>query len=137
MSAIAAITLTDGAATPKNRVFAPTKKEGQVAIYHNRESGIVVGFDALTSQVRPADSKAKTTRLTYKLATPILEQTSPSTSTGIQPAPTVAYTLIGTIEFVLPERCSKQDRKNLRTMMTDLLQEAVIVEAVDDYNFVY
>jgi hypothetical protein len=139
MAAIANVTLTDAAATPVNRVFNPTRREngGELVTYHNRASGIVVGFDALSIQSRQANKTTKATKITLKLVTPILEQTSPSTSSGIQPAPTVAYNLIGTMEFVLPDRSDLQDRKDLLAMCRDLLDEAIVTQAVENYDFPY
>lgn len=137
MAVIANVSLTDAAATPLVRVFNPTKRDGELVTYHNRASGIVVGFDALSIQSRAANKTTKATKLTYKLVTPILEQTSPSTSTGIQPAPTVAYNLIGTLEFVLPERSALQDRKDLLAMLRDLIDESIVTAAVENYDFPY
>lgn len=136
MAAITSITLTDATpVTPVNRVFAPTKKEADVFTYHNRASGIVVGFDALTIQTRASTKITKATKVTIKLVLPILEQTSPSTSTGIQPAPTLAYNLLANLELVLPDRCTTQNRKDLLAMARDCLSELVVTQAVQDYDF--
>lgn len=138
MAAIASITLTDATpTTPVNRVFSPTKKEKDLFIYHNRASGIVVGFDQVSLQTRQADKTTKATKVTLKLVTPVLEQTSPSTSSGIQPAPTVAYNLIANVELVLPDRCSQQNRKDLLAMIRDALGETVMTQAVENYDFPY
>jgi hypothetical protein len=136
LAAIASISLTDAAATPLVRVFSPTrKKDGELFTYHNRSSGIVVGFDAFSIQTRQADKTTKATKVTLKLVTPILEQTSPSTTTGIQPAPTVAYNLLASVELVLPDRSSLQNRKDLLAMIRDALSETVVTQAVHDYDF--
>lgn len=135
MAAIASVTLTDAATTPVNRVFSPTKKDKDMVIYHNRASGIVVGFDAFSINTRQADKTTKATKVTLKLVTPILEQTSPSTASGIQPAPTVAYNLIANVELVLPDRSSLQNRKDLLAMIRDALSETLVTQAVHDYDF--
>jgi len=75
--------------------------------------------------------------VSVKLVTPILEQTSPSTSTGIQPAPTVAYNCIGKLELVLPDRSTIQNRKDLLAMMRDLIDEALITESVESLDPTY
>lgn len=92
-----AITLTDGASTPVNRVFTPAKRDGIVYRWDNRSSGIIAGYDQLTISTRLPSKAAKATKVQMRLAVPTLEQTSPSTATGIQPAPTVAYTTVGEI----------------------------------------
>lgn len=137
MGQIASITLTDGATTPVNRVFSPANKINENTYkWINRASGIPIGFDVLTLAQRPGDGKGAT-KLSLKLVTPILEVTSPSTSTGIQPAPTVAYSPLAVLEFVLPDRSTLQDRKNLLAMIRDAVDEAVITALVQDLDFVY
>lgn len=132
MAQVTAITLTDATpTTPVNRVFNPAKREGDVFRYDNRASGIIVGYDTLTVSTRLPSKAAKSTKVTFKLSCPILEQTSASTSTGIQPAPTVAYTNIGEITLVLAERSVLQDRKNILAMMRDLIDEAIVTAAVE------
>lgn len=138
MSQKTSITLTDGATTPVARVFNPAIKSADgVYVYHNRAGGIVVGYDALSVKTQQPSKTSKATVVSLKLVTPILEQTSPSTSTGIQPAPMLAYNLIGKMEFVLPDRSTQQDRKNLLTMMRDLIDEALITESVESLDPTY
>jgi hypothetical protein len=66
-----------------------------------------------------------------------LEVTSPSTSSGIQPAPTVAYTPIATLEFVMPDRASQQERKDLLAMLRDLIDEAIVTSQVHDLEMIW
>lgn len=137
MGQIANVSLTDGAATPVTRVFNPVNKINDNTFkWVNRAGGIPIGFDRLTIMQRPGDGKGAT-KVAIRLVTPILEVTSPSTSTGIQPAPTVAYEPLANIEFVLPDRSSKQNRKDLLAMIRDCLSEAVITTLVEDLDFVY
>lgn len=137
MSQKTSIVLTDAESTPVNRTFLPASKDGNLYTYHNRASGIVVGYDVLTVQQRMPSKSSKATVVSFKLTTPKLEQTSASTSTGIQPAPTVAYNCIGKLEFVLHERSTLQDRKNLLAMMRDLIDEALTAEGVENYDATY
>lgn len=132
-----AITLTDGASTPVNRVFNPAKRDGDVYRWDNRATGIVAAYDQLTISTRLPSKASRATKVQMRLATPIMEQTSPSTATGIQPAPTVAYTLLGEISLVLPERSNLQDRRNLLKMMQDLISEALTTAVVENYDAPY
>lgn len=129
-----AITLTDAAATPVNRVFAPAKRDGDVYRWDYRGSGIIAAYDQLTISTRLPSKSSKATKVTMRLACPTMEQTSASTATGIQPAPTVAYTSIGEISLVLPERSNLQDRKNVLAMMRDLIDEALTTAVVETYD---
>jgi hypothetical protein len=72
-----------------------------------------------------------------RLNCPTLEQTSASTATGIQPAPTVAYTTVGEITLVLPERSNLQDRKNILAMLRDLIDESLTTAVVENYDAPY
>lgn len=138
MGQIANITLTDGAATPVNRVFNPSKRiDDKTYLWLNRASGVAIGFDRLSVMQRPGENGKGAAKVSIRLVTPILEQTSPSTSTGIQPAPTVAYEPLANVDFVLPDRSTKQNRKDLLAMIRDCLNEAVITSLIEDYDFVY
>jgi hypothetical protein len=132
-----AITLTDGATTPVNRVFNPAKQDGDVYRWDYRGGGIVAGYGQLTISTRLPSKNAKTTKVQVKLVNPILEVTSPSTSTGIQPAPTVAYNNTLDLTFTLHERSALQERKDLLTMARDLLNESLMTAAVQDYDAPY
>lgn len=137
MSQKTSITLTDAESTPVARVFYPAVKDSNLYTWHNRASGVVVGYDALSIQTKLPTKSSQATVVSYKLVTPILEQTSPSTSTGIQPKPTVAYNCIGKIELVLPDRSVLQDRKNMLSMLRDLIDEALVTEAVETLDPTY
>jgi hypothetical protein len=52
-------------------------------------------------------------KVTAKLDLPTLEVTSPSTGTGIQPAPTKAYSCQANLEFLIPERSTLAERQVL------------------------
>jgi hypothetical protein len=68
---------------------------------------------------------------------PVLEVTSPSTATGIQPAPTKAYDLLCNVEVVLPERSSLQERKDAFAYLKNFLANAVFTSAVQDLEGVF
>lgn len=139
MPAIGNIAINDGAATPVAHTFAPAGISGIVASYADRVSGIPVGYYQLDVSLRPpsAQSKEKMYLATFRIKTPILEVTSPSTASGIQPAPTVGYTPIAEVKFWLPERSALQDRKNLRAFVKNLMSDAVVTNLVETLENVY
>lgn len=138
MAAIAPIVLTDGESTPVARTFAPVRKDKDNTVwYENRSTGIRIGFDWLAITPRLSTRETKATKLTFKLALPTLEVTSPSTASGIQPAPTVAYTHIGEISLIMPDRGTSQERKNLAVMLSDLLGETVVRNMIENYDLSY
>lgn len=136
MSDMINIVINDGATpTPVAHTFAPNGFTGvDQAVWQDRATGIIDGFSTLRMTTRRASSKNSGTRVSFQLDLPVLAQTSPSTSTGIQPNPTRAYTLIASAEFVLPKGSSIQNRKDLLTLFKNALANAVVTEAVIDYN---
>jgi len=139
MSAIANIVINDGQATPVSHTFAPVTIDAQgVAKWADRSGGISVGFPGLSYSLKSPSGNSKSYKMTAKVTLPVLEQTSPSTSTGIQPAPTVAYNLIANVELVLPERSTLQDRKNLLAYLRNYLANATVITAgAENYETVY
>ena len=137
MGQISTITLTDGASTPVARAFKPARRDGSLYEYHNRANGIAAGYDKVFVEYRLPTKQLKSTKVAFKLVTPTLEQTSASTATGIQPAPQKAYECIGKLEFVLPERSNQQDRKNVLTMLRDLIDEQLVTDAVETLDPIY
>lgn len=138
MSAFAPITLADGAATPVNHTFSPVNIDAAgVAKLADRSGGISVGFPVITLSVRNPSSTSKNYRVTAKVVVPTLEVTSPSTGTGIQPAPTKAYDLFATLEFVLPERSTLLERQHLYAYVKNFLANANVSNAVQTFEAIY
>lgn len=137
MAIRANVTLTDAATTPVNRVYYPTQSEPGLIRWTDRTQAVVAGQNKLTVSQRAANKQIHASKIAWKLETPVLEQTSASTSTGIQPAPTVAYTLIAGLELVLPDRCTLQERKDLLAQLRDLINEAIVTSQVHDLDLIY
>jgi hypothetical protein len=139
MPAIGNVVINDGATTPLAHTYAPAGISGPIAYYADRSGGIPVGYFTLDISLRPPSpqSTEKMYLATFRIKTPILEQTSPSTATGIQPAPTVGYTPICEMKFWLPERSTLQNRKDLRAFAKNLLADAVVTAVVENLESVY
>jgi len=137
MAAIATLTLPDGLATPVNHTFSPVNVINGVAKWSDRSSGIALGYPTVTYSLRQPVKGSRAYKLSMKVWTPILEQTSPSTSTGIQPAPTKAYDLLFTIEAILPERSTLQQRKDILAYVKAALSNSVVTNGVNDFESVF
>jgi hypothetical protein len=140
MTAIAALILNDGQATPVAHTFSPVNiDQAGVARWADRSGGIALGFPVITfSNKGPVAKGSRNFRETFKVVFPVLELTSPSTMTGIQPAPTKAFDLIFNGEFVLPERSSLAQRNDLLAFVKNFLANpAVIPPAVQNFESVY
>ena len=139
MPGIGNVTINDGAATPAAHTFAPVGIQGIVASYADRSGGIPVGYPTLDVSLRSpsGQSREKMYLATVRIKTPILDVTSPSTATGIQPAPSVGYTPIAELKFWLPERSTLQNRKDLRAFAKNIMADAVVTAVVETLENVY
>lgn len=138
MAQIAALTIANGAATPVNHTFAPVNKDAAgVAKWADRVDGIAIGYPTVTYQLRIPTVSNRNYKLTARVALPVLEVTSPSTSSGIQPAPTLAYTLTANVEIVLPERSTLAQRNDLLAYVRNYLSNAVITSGVQNFESIF
>lgn len=96
-----------------------------IAKWVDRSGGIAIGYPSLTLSVRPPSKASRIYKVTAKLVRPTLEQTSPSTATGIQPAPTKAYDLTCVMEFMLPERSTLAERQALFSQVASFFTRTV------------
>lgn len=138
MTAIAALTLADGQTTPANHTFNPVNiDQAGIAKWADRSGGIAIGYPVVSFAMRSPSKGSRNYKVTAKVVTPVLEVTSPSTGTGIQPAPTKAYDLLATVEFILPERSTLDQRKDMLAYLKNYLASAVVTAAVNDFESVY
>ena len=140
MTAFANITINDGQATPVAHTFSPRKIGADgVAKWQDLSGGIAVGFPTLTAQIREPirGSKVPTYRVTIRLQVPTLETISNSTVSGILPAPTKAYDTGAELVFLLPERGTTAQRKDVVAYAKNILSQADIVAMLNDLSFVY
>lgn len=137
MSAIAAVKvsgildhslarLTTSATVGVDSTLSPDGINPQgVSAWVDRSGGYWIGYPRLTLSVRPPTKASRIFRVTAKLVLPTLEQTSPSTATGIQPAPTKAYDCTCVLEFFLPERSTLAERQKLFSQVASLFARTV------------
>lgn len=145
MPTLATLTIDDGQATPVAHPFTPlTINSGGITTFIDRTGGIPLGFCKLDLSLRqPPDAKpgqnssGRVYKAMLRLFVPTLEQTSASTSTGIQPAPTKAFDHIATVQFFLPERGTTQNRKDLLALVTNALSADAIKTVITDLEPFY
>lgn len=136
MSALASIAIADS--VPTTRVFSPINIDvAGVAKLADRSGGVAIGFPVISLLVRQPSKASRNYRVTGKVVVPTLEVTAPSTATGIQPAPTKAYDLLGTFEFVLPERSTLLERNNLLSLFKNFVADVNVTNAVTTFETIY
>lgn len=139
MTAFTNITINDGQATPVAHTFTARRIDNGVAKWQDISGGIAVGFPTITSSLREP-IKGSSTPLykdVMKITLPVLEVVNSSTYSGITPAPTKAYDLQVNVEFLMPERSTNQDRKNIRAYVANALAQADLKAMIEDLNMVY
>jgi len=137
------IVLADALATPVNHTFVPIGKDDKGIFWFTDQSVTnAIGFWRISVEVKtPAAARAgqssadRTYRVRVGLHEPILETVSNGTVSGISPAPTISYIPRSFTEYVMPERASLQNRKDLRKMTASLNADANIIAVVENLNY--
>lgn len=141
MAAVSNIVLNDGQGTPVAHTFAPARTMSDMAQFEDRAGGIYIGYNKLTINLdRPTGASGSATRnlkLKVKIETPKLETVSNNTVSGIAPAPTISYRPVAELVVTLPERCSLQDRKDLRAYLINFLNSSTSQLAFESYELPY
>jgi hypothetical protein len=128
------LTLTDAAGTPVNRTFIGVQSSPDLAVWkdYTTNGGSAVGAGVASLSVK---ENGTTVRVSGKLVLPTMETISGDTDLGFDPVPTKAFEVLGSFDLVFPYRASLQNRKDLKAMFIDLLGDAVVTAAVE--NFVH
>lgn len=139
MATQANLVVNDGQTTPAAHTFGAAGADPLgVARWYDRSGGIALGFPQLNFSMKVPSKSSRNFRIIAQVVIPVLEQTSASTATGIQPAPTKAYDLRSNIEFVLPERSTLQQRKDLLAYVKNYLANSTVwTAAVENFEPVW
>lgn len=141
MSAIN-IVLNDAADTPVAHTFVPIGYVGDTYWWEDQSAAAAIGNWKISLKIqRPSaaqqgqNSANRVYRVTIGLHEPILETLGTSTVSGIPAAPTIAYIPRVMNEYVIAERATLQNRKDLRKMNALLQDEAQMLAAVENFIF--
>lgn len=139
MPAASNIVLADALATPVNHTFIPLGKDANgVYWFEDQSQASAIGYWKLSVEVkRPLpgspgaqSSSDRVSRVKLALHEPQLE-TLGTNDAGLIPPSTISYIMRSSAEFILPERGSLQNRKDLRKMTAGLINEAQIIMCVE------
>lgn len=132
MSAIANIAIADGAATPVTHTFVPLQTSPD-AVWMDSDSA--KAFTAAQYSIRNSIKRGNSSKGVDRVKFAV---TLPTMGTGVSlPASEVDYTDTCIIEFILPKRGIKQGRKDLRTLVKNLLGDAQVVDIIDELRSAY
>lgn len=137
MSKIDNIVIKDGETPPVDHTFAPNGNTGTEANYADRATGISVGYPTIKTTLAQAGRNQPLNKVRIRLAVPKLETPDGPTQGGFVPAPRLAY--LGSFDgtFIFHERATKQDRKNVRVYLANLLGHESTVDLIDNLSPAY
>lgn len=135
MASQANLVLNDGQTTPVATTFGmngsfPQSGGAQLATWLNKTSGISIGFPKITLSVRLGSTMNEVRK---KIELPTLETISGSDG-GYTPSPKVAYVVMSDETFKLPVRSTLQNRKDVLAFSKNMNADAVMTNAVHNYE---
>lgn len=132
MAALANIVVNDSAATPVAHTYVPVTNQNDLTVWReNAVAGSLAGQPTvrLTSKLNPQASGMSRMRMTVDLPA---ESALGTSDQGYKAIPKVDYICRATVDFILPNRSSAAQRKDLRVRLQNVLANALIVDAVDN-----
>lgn len=131
MAAIANVVLNNG--VPAAITFSPTDATTAMAVWHDRSSGIDIGFPQMTLSLKKLKS---VNEVKVEFNVPTLEVISGSDG-GYTPSPKVAYTTVGKLTFLLPVRSTLAQRKDIEAFVKNCMSNAFVTAAIENLERVY
>lgn len=109
---------TSSATISYDKTFDPEGIDTKgVARWVDRSGGYAVGYPSISLSVRKPTPTSRMYKVMHKHVLPVMDITSPSTGSGIQPAPSKGYELTFVGEWILPERCTLADRTSFYNLV--------------------
>jgi len=144
MSAVANIVLNDAQATPVAHTFIPLGPDKNGAWWFEDQSAAnSIGYYRISMQLSRAalasqgqSSQERVNRVKIGIHIPVLETTG-TADNGLLPPPTVAFVPRCNIEFIMNERSTLQNRKDLRKFAQNLLADAQVLGMVESLQNVF
>lgn len=139
------IVLADAQATPVNHTFLPLGKDARgVFWFEDQSQANSIGFWRISYEIKkplpgaPGAQSAhdRVTRVKVTLHEPVLETTGTADS-GLPALPTIAFIDRVSTEYILSERASTQNKKDLRKMNYSLQNEPQLIAMVENGIPVY
>lgn len=137
------LVIADALATPVDHTFVPLGRDSNgVFWFEDQSQASPVGFWKVSVDFKrpqgaaPGQSSAgRAFKVNVSLYEPILENVSNSTISGIEPAPTIAYTPRVNMNFYMPERSTLQNRKDIRKMAALLLGTTEVIAVIETLQY--
>lgn len=124
MPALTNIAIADGASTPVTHTYSPVTTDGQLATLKEK-IGVPKGYPTLTVSCRQPVNGNGLYRVRINLQLP-------TTQVNASGSTTVAYTRTASIDMVIPDSTTAQERKDLRVLVANLLQNSSITSVIEN-----
>ena len=130
MSAVANIAIQDGEAAPVTHTYAP-KASMPNPLYREDTSNVpLAGQGRIVVISKASKTSDGMNRVRLQLVLPVMEAITNQNSAGYTAALKVAYEVTANVDFILPMRSTVQNRKNVRTLVKNLLADAQVIDLV-------
>lgn len=133
MSTQANLSLNDGQASPVAHTFSARGADMKMALWTDVSGGIGIGMGKITLSYVQGPASTAGWKVEARVTIPQMETISGSDG-GYTPVPKVAFNLFGKVEFVIPNRASLQNRKDILAYVKNLLAATVISDTIVDFN---
>jgi hypothetical protein len=132
---VTTIVVPDAAATPVNHTFSPTKVVGDTAFLSEKSATSSTGYWqlGLTQRAPLAGQTDKVWRTKVALAIPVMYD---ETINGVTRS-VLGYTMRANLEFLVPADATLQNRKDLRKISVGILNDATVIDMVEQQNNLY
>lgn len=133
MAALAPVTANDGETSPVSHTFAPLGPDKDGVQWFEQTTPApanALAAKRVSVQIKraaPGKQQNGVARITYRMWYPTMETLATSDS-GITPPPTIAYQQYAEVRYVIPERSTEQERKNIRMLLINFGSHAIITD---------
>lgn len=133
MAQIANIAVNDGKLpTPVSHVYVPMSTVPPMYKRIDVAGQPTVAQEVVSIRFYPASKGSSVDRVVIRLGIPVLEQPNSGSGSGYVAPPKVAYELTSKHEFFLPTRSVNTDRKDLRVLAKNLLDNAQVIDVIEN-----
>lgn len=137
MAQIAPITLTDGKTpTAESHVYNPKGVNPPVYKRDSVAGQPAAAWEAASVKVKLSQGSAPNI-IDLDLQIPVMEQVTGGTSSGYVAPPRVAHVMKAKASFYLDNRSDAIGRRDLRVMFANLLANAQIIAAIENFEQPY
>jgi hypothetical protein len=129
MPAMANIVINDGKSTPVAHTFAPVTTDGSAASLANRAASIPRGFELLGVEVRKPQSATGSYRVQVDMTLPVVA--------AVDGTDQVVKTSKASLVLNISQDSTTAERKDMRVLLANALQNALITSVIENLEPIY